>query len=223
MSKQALLPQRRERALITMVRKDVFDQWGWPEAVHHPEWKRVTLAEILQPAEQVRDELWLGPEVPVTWTRDMSIPFSADELLRPVEVGHILDGGWGCRVYVGMTPATKASSWGPAGRTHLVAQQRQGQWHARRLGAREVARIFDPEGLMEVLAADPEQQVAEFGNSGPSRMVQPYAEGLMKFLRPPMSFVPEKIGDIIDKKTVQVCRGWLAQAEVDFKSMAELK
>jgi len=60
---------------------------------------------------------------------------------------------------------------------------------------------------MEVLAADPEQQVAEFGNSGPSRMVQPYAEGLMKFLRPPMSFVPEKIGDIIDKKTVQVCRG----------------
>jgi hypothetical protein len=53
--------------------------------------------------------------------------------------------------------------------------------------------------------------------------VQPYAEGLMKFLRPPMSFVPEKIGDIIDKKTVQVCRGWLAQAEVDFKSMAEFK
>ena len=104
-----------------------------------------------------------------------------------------------------------------------MAQQRQGQWHARRLGANEVARIFDPEGLMEVLAADPEQQVAEFGNSGPSRMVQPYAEGLMKFLRPPMSFVPEKIGDIIDKKTVQVCRGWLAQAEVDFKSMAEFK
>ena len=43
------------------------------------------------------------------------------------------------------------------------------QWHARRLGAGEVARIFDPEGLMEVLAADPEQQVAEFGDSGPSR------------------------------------------------------
>ena len=125
----------------------------------------------MQPAENVRDELWLGPDVPVTWTRDMSLPFSPEELLRPVEVGHILDGGWGCRVYAGMTPATKASSWGPAGRTHLVAQQRRGQWYARRLGAEEVARIFDPDGLMKVAADDPEQQVAEFGNSGPSRMV----------------------------------------------------
>jgi hypothetical protein len=209
--------------LIVMVRRDVFEQWGWPEAVTHPEWQRVTLAEILQPAENVRDELWLGPDVPVTWTRDMSLPFSPEELLRPVEVGHILDGGWGCRVYAGMTPATKASSWGPAGRTHLVAQQRRGQWYARRLGAEEVARIFDPDGLMKVSAADPEQQVAEFGNSGPSRMVQPYAEGLVKFLRPPMSFVPEKISEIIDDKTVQVCRGWMVQAETDFREQAKQK
>ena len=70
---------------------------------------------------------------------------------------------------------------------------------------------------MKVYAADPEQQVADFGNSGPSRMLQPYAEGLVKFLRPPMSFVPEKISDIIGKNTTEVCRGWLAQAEVDFK------
>jgi hypothetical protein len=86
-----------------------------------------------------------------------------------------------------------------------------------------VARIFDPDGVMTVVAADPEQRVAEFGNSGPSRMVQPYAEGLVKFMRPPMSFVPEKMSDLIDKETVQVCRGWLAQAEVDFKHMAAQK
>ena len=74
-----------------MVRRDVFEQWGWPEVATHPEWQRVTLAEILQPAEHVRDDLWLGPDVPVTWTRDMSLPFLPEELLRPVEVGHILD------------------------------------------------------------------------------------------------------------------------------------
>ena len=76
---------------------------------------------------------------------------------------------------------------------------------------------------MKVSAADLEQQVAEFGNSGPSRMVQPYAEGLVKFLRPPMSFVPEKISEIIDDKMVQVCRGWMVQAETDFKEQAKLK
>ena len=206
-----------------MVRKDIFDEWGWPEVKEHPEWGRVTLEEVLSPAEDVAAQLWLDPrEYPVTWTADMTRDRSTEEFLRPKEVGHILEGGWGCRVYEGMVPATKASSWGPAGRTHLVAQEKAGVWRARRLSAVEIARIFDPDGVMRVMAADEEVRVAEFGNSGPTRMVLPYAEGLVDFLKPPMSFVPESMEEIIEEDTVQICRGWMQQSATDFRERAKL-
>ena len=120
-----------------------------------------------------------------------------------------------------MVPATKASSWGPAGRTHLVAQKKAGVWRARRLAAAETARIFDPDGVMRVMAEDEEVRVAEFGNSGPTRMVLPYAEGLVDFLKPPMSFLPESMEEIIEEDTVRICRGWMQQSAVDFRERAK--
>ena len=51
---------------------------------------------------------------------------------------------------------------------------------------------------------DAEQRIADFGNSGPTRMVQPYAEGLAVFLRAPVAFVPERMEDLISTDTVQV-------------------
>ena len=83
-----------------MVRQDVFDAWGWPAVQEHPEWDRITLEQILNLAEDVAAYLRLDPEeYPVTWTADMTRDRSAEEFLQPQEVGHILQGGWGCRVY----------------------------------------------------------------------------------------------------------------------------
>jgi hypothetical protein len=198
------------------VREDVYDEWGWPEATEHEEWGQVTLRDVMLPAQDVPQEAWLDEqEFPVTWTTDTEEKDTEASEVQPVEVGHILTGGWGCRVYRRAVPATKASSWGPAGRTHLVEQLLNGQRRARRLVAEEVAQIFDPTGVMQVEAEDAEQRIADFGNSGPTRMVQPYAEGLVAFLRAPVAFVPERMEDLISTDTVQVCRGWMRQVAID--------
>jgi hypothetical protein len=168
------------------------------------------------PAHEVPQEAWLDEqEFPVTWTADTEEHDEEASAVQPIEMGHILDGGWGCRVYSRAVPATKASSWGPAGRTHLVLQRLNGERRARRLVAEEAAQIFDPTGVMWVEVEDAEQRIADFGNSGPTRMVQPYAEGLVAFLRAPVAFVPERMEDLISTDTVQVCRGWMRQVATD--------
>jgi hypothetical protein len=198
-----------------MVREDVYDEWGWPGTTKHEEWEQIDLSDVMLSAQEVPQEAWLDEqEFPVTWKADADQDRETSAV-QPVEVGHILTGGWGCRVYDRAVPATKASSWGPAGRTHLVSQRLNGKRRARRLVAEEVAQIFDPTGIMRVQAEDAEQRIADFGNSGPTRMVQPYAEGLVAFLKAPVAFVPERMEDLISTDTVQVCRGWMRQVAID--------
>jgi hypothetical protein len=99
-----------------------------------------------------------------------------------------------------------------------VEQLLNGQRRARRLVAEEVAQIFDPTGVMRGEAEDAEQRIADFGNSGPTRMVQSYAEGLVAFLRAPVAFVPERMEDLISTDTVQVCRGWMRQVAIEHEA-----
>ena len=122
-----------------MVRKDVYDAWGFPTKKTRTA-PRLRLEDVLLPESEVED-LWLDEErYPITW--DEGALARQTDGSQPIEVGTILGGGWGNRVYRDMVPATKASAWGPAGRTHLISQRRDGKWAARTLHLREVARFF---------------------------------------------------------------------------------
>ena len=96
------MPTTRRRALILMVREDVYEKWGWPEGRTEKPQRR-HLQEILRDPSDV-SHLFL-PETEVTWDTEA---LRSDEL--HVVVGHIGEKeGWGTRVYKNCVPATKAS------------------------------------------------------------------------------------------------------------------
>ena len=119
----------RERVFITMVREDVFDRWGWPAVPNQSPVAPLYLSAVLKDQSRRRD-LWLNEEThPITWDEErLKQDWDGKGM---TEVGFFGDGGWGQRIYAGATPAVKASAWGPGGRTHLVAQRREGKWAAR--------------------------------------------------------------------------------------------
>ena len=195
-----------------LVRKDVFAKWGFPSVVHSAQ-PGLTLADVLMTGPVV-DSLWLDENrFPVTWDTE-ALAADTDEL-RPVVVGTILDGDWGCRVYKDMVPATKASARGPAGSTHLVAQRRGGRWAARTLHHQEVAKIF-ADTRVDVRVGHGDQGIADFGNSAPARMILPRADGLVQFTTPPSAFVPTNVDQVIAPRSVQLVRGLQALAAEDF-------
>ena len=204
------------------MRCDVHAQWGFPEEVDEG-LPRMHLADVLQPVDD-DDDVWLQEGTEVRWLDGVQRggPFGGIQELKPVVVGTVEDGGWGKRIYANMVPATKASSWGPGGRTHLVAQLRRGCWWARRLTAEEVTRMFGHPNVPLELAESGDTRIAELGNAGPCRMVRPWALGIVKFLRPPMQWCPVSIAELISDDTVRVCRGWMSQAKTDFDHMAKM-
>ena len=183
----------------------------------------MTLREVM--GEVPEDSpLWLTDGTAVEWDKsiDPDGPFTGAQAHKPVEVGSFEGGGWGRRIYANMVPATKASDWGQGGRTHMVAQKRNGVWWARRLSSQEVSRMFAHPSVQLHLAGDDERRVRELGNSGPARMVRPWALGIERFLRPPVPWCPDSMEEIVSEDTVRVCRGWMAQAATDFSHMRRM-
>ena len=192
-----------------MVREDVYEKWGWPEGRTEKPQRR-HLQEILRDPSDV-SHLFL-PETEVTWDTEA---LRSDEL--HVVVGHIGEKeGWGTRVYKNCVPATKASSWGVSGRTHLVAQRWNGIWRARTLDISEVLAIFSDDRVAIHLHDDEEVAMASMGNSGPARMVLPDADMLVRFCRPQIPVVPESIGEIVTSATVHAFRGAMHLTHQDF-------
>ena len=207
---------------MVLVRKDVHAKWGWPGWIDEG-LPVLSLSDVLEEVEN-DSELWLDEGTVVEWEAgvDPGGPFPEAQADKPVVVGSFEGGGWGRRIYANMVPATKASSWGQAGRTHAVAQMRKGKWWARRLSAKEVTRIFEHPDVTLCLASDDDARIRELGNSGPARMVRPWALGIERFLRPPSPWCPSSMDSIISRDTVRVCRGWMAQAAQDFTHMSKM-
>ena len=130
---------------------------------------------------------------------------------------------WGTRVYRHVLPATKASSFGAAGRTHLVAQRWNGEWRARTLSVLEVKAWCTSDRVRLQLPADPDAAMRALGNSGPARMVLPFADGLVKFCAPPLPIVPACVDEIVAPEVVQAFRGAMHLTHLDFQKRAELK
>ena len=202
-----------------MVRVDVFGKWGWPEKVGSPTPKRIRLEDVMLGAEDDRlSGLWLKPEDgEVRWGGKQDGPFSEDDRLQPLVVAEVGEGGWGKRVYMHMVPATKASAWGIAGMTHLVAQKKSGSWRARTLHKDELRLIFESDRVKLEFAEDPDEALSEMGNAGPVRMVQPYADGLAKWLKPPSAFVPTSMAQLVPTEAVEAIRGAMSMMASDFK------
>ena len=140
---------------------------------------RLVLQDLLQPPEEVQDLFLCRKRFPVTWDDEaLRVPVAAYGEVGNV-VGHVGPAAqWGTRVYRHVLPATKASSFGVAGRTHLVAQRFNGEWRARTLSVQEVKAWCTSARVELVLPADPETAMSALGNSGPARMVLPFADGL---------------------------------------------
>lgn len=161
----------------------------------------MTLADVMEEIQE-NSSLWLKEGTVVDWKGDVHPNGPFTDAQAPVEVGSFDGGGWGRRIYANMVPATKASDWGQGGRTHMVAQMRKGVWWARRLSAREVTKLFAHPKVHLHLAGDDDQRVRELGNSGPARMVRPWALGVERFLRPPVPWCPDTLDEIVSTDTV---------------------
>ena len=139
-------------------------------------------------------------------------------------VGHVgLAAQWGTRVYRHVLLATKASSFGVAGRTHLVAQRYNGKWRARTLSVHEVKAWCTAARRELTPPADPETAMSALGNTGPARMVLLFADGLTKYCAPPLPVVPTCVDEVVAPEAVVAFRGAMCLTHLDFQKRAEAK
>ena len=178
---------------------------------------RLVLQDLLQPPEEVQDLFLCRKRFPVTWDDEaLRVPVAAYGEVGNV-VGHVGPAAqWGTRVYRHVLPATKASSFGVAGRTHLVAQRFNGEWRARTLSVQEVKAWCTSARVELVLPADPETAMSALGNSGPARMVLPFADGLTKYCAPPLPVVPASVHEVVAPEAVVAFRGAMCLTHRDF-------
>ena len=185
---------------------------------------RLVLQDLLQPPEEVQDLFLCRKRFPVTWDDEaLRVPVAAYGEVGNV-VGHVGPAAqWGTRVYRHVLPATKASSFGVAGRTHLVAQRFNGEWRARTLSVQEVKAWCTSARVELTLPADPETAMSALGNSGPARMVLPFADGLTKYCAPPLPVVPACVDEVVAPEAVVAFRGAMCLTHRDFHHRAKHK
>ena len=185
---------------------------------------RLVLQDLLQPPEEVQELFLCKKRFPVTWDEEaLQVPVATYGEVGNV-VGHVgLAAQWGTRVYRHVLPATKASSFGVAGRTHLVAQRYNGEWRARTLSVQEVKAWCTSARVELTLPADPETAMSALGNSGPARMVLPFADGLTKYCAPPLPVVPACVDEVVAPEAVIAFRGAMCLTHLDFQKRAEAK
>jgi len=202
----------------------VFEKWGWPPVVFDKAQPRLVLQDLLQPPEEVQELFLCKKRFPVTWDEEaLQAPVATYGEVGNV-VGHVgLAAQWGTRVYRHVLPATKASSFGVAGRTHLVAQRYNGEWRARTLSVHEVKAWCTSARVELTLPADPETAMSALGNSGPARMVLPFADGLTKYCAPPLPVVPACVDEVVAPEAVIAFRGAMCLTHLDFQKRAEAK
>lgn len=202
----------------------MFEKWGWPPVVFDKDQPRLVLQDLLQPPEEVQELFLCKKRFPVTWDEEaLQVPVATYGEVGNV-VGHVgLAAQWGTRVYRHVLPATKASSFGVAGRTHLVAQRYNGEWRARTLSVHEVKAWCTSARVELTLPADPETAMSALGNSGPARMVLPFADGLTKYCAPPLPVVPACVDEVVAPEAVVAFRGAMCLTHLDFQKRAEAK
>ena len=202
----------------------MFEKWGWPPVVFDKAQPRLVLQDLLQPPEEVQELFLCKKRFPVTWDEEaLQVPVATYGEVGNV-VGHVgLAAQWGTRVYRHVLPATKASSFGVAGRTHLVAQRYNGEWRARTLSVHEVKAWCTSARVELTLPADPETAMSALGNSGPARMVLPFADGLTKYCAPPLPVVPACVDEVVAPEAVVASRGAMCLTHLDFQKRAEAK
>ena len=202
----------------------MFEKWGWPPVVFDKDQPRLVLQDLLQPPGEVQELFLCKKRFPVTWDEEaLLVPVATYGEVGNV-VGHVgLAAQWGTRVYRHVLPATKASSFGVAGRTHLVAQRYNGEWRARTLSVHEVKAWCTSARVELTLPADPETAMSALGNSGPARMVLPFADGLTKYCAPPLPVVPACVDEVVAPEAVVAFRGAMCLTHLDFQKRAEAK
>ena len=134
------------------------------------------------------------------------------------KVGTLEGSGPGLSVFRSRIPAVKASSFGPGGRSYLVAQREtSGEWIVRNLHASEEVRLFSHPEVPMFWGTDAEEASTRRGNSGPAPMMLPIMKGLVEHCRPAVSSVPADIDDIISPSDIAAFRGHMHSGYEDYK------
>jgi len=207
---------------MVLVRRDVHEQWGGPTGVDEG-LAPLSLDQVLRSVPDM-SPAWLPTGTHVRWSTATPPGSTVDPTSTdPVVVGEVGEGGWGNRIYMHAIPTARASSWDVDGQSQLVAQRRRGVWWARTLLREEVEHIYSHPAVTLTLAAHDGRAVGELGRAGPLRVVRPWAVGMVRFLRPPLQWCPVRLQELISDSERAVCRGWMVQAQNDFKHMKHLR
>ena len=171
------IPETRKRVMLLAIRKDLYAKVGAPPPLRVPRSVRHrSLEDIMLPPAQVSHyfeahKLWANVTGSVAvWKADWQDKLKLALPGQPFTVLRYGQGNYGYTAFANATPATKHSSFGPGGNTHLVVQQdAAGVWAPRNLSPVEMKLKFDGD-LYDVphpAPVDHPDLMAILGNSCP--------------------------------------------------------
>ena len=215
----AFSPLAKTILSLSLTRLDVAESWGH---LH-------VSAPLPSPR---RWPLTLPPDLPqhlfidqrkvhFTWTRDPDSVSADQPHDKPVQVAWAKSNTCGNRVYVLISPAVKASTFGVGGNSHLIAQKDpQGKWQVRKLSLPEIVAETAPAHLPIVLPAAPLKAIAALATTTPLYAAAHTAKGISGFLAPALPSLPTDIAEVISPQHVQIFRANLNRMHHDLTHMA---
>ena len=205
---------------ISFTRLDVADSWGIlhvPVPAVSPQRWPLSLPPNL-PAHLFIDQ----QRVQFTWILDPdSIP-ADHKCERPIQVAWAKSNTCGNRVYILMSPAVKASTFGVGGNTHLIAQRdATGKWHVRKLFLPEITASLVPSDMGISLPHSPLKAIAALATATPFCAAASAASAILSFLRPALPRLPRQVSELISPQHVQVFRANLNRMHEDLVKMTD--
>ena len=205
---------------ISFTRLDVANSWG--------------LLHV--PAPAVSPQRWplsLPPNLPLhlfidqqrvhfTWIMDPNLISADHACVRPIQVAWAKSNTCGNRVYVLMSPAVKASTFGVGGNTHLIAQRDPtGNWHVRKLFLPEITACLVPSDFEISLPHSPLKAIAALATATPFSAAASAVSGISDFLKPALPRLPTQVSELISPQHVQVFRANMNRMHGDLVKMAD--
>ena len=157
----------------------------------------------------------------LTWILDPNSIAPLHSCDRPIQVAWAKSNTCGNRVYVQVSPAVKASTFGVGGNTHLIAQRDSvGKWHVRKLSLREIVAQVAPPDVRLSLPQSPLKALAALATTTPFHAAASAASMISAFLKPALHRLPSDIYDLISPQHVQVFRANLNRMHDDLAKMS---
>jgi hypothetical protein len=220
-------PVDTERAIVFLVRDDLADKWGMPKPPSMGgQASAVLLDDILLPADDVT-HLWLQQEV--TWSCNPELPAPPNLDGKAWKVGMVgSSSSTDNKVFRFTVPASKLSSSGPGGWSHLIAQKSIGlnRWIVRPMATQELRRLYLPTPALPVrptsseMCWDPSES-ADGARAVPGNMMRAIVQSVVAFCQPITRFRPRSLEDV--GLTAQVVKQWQGSMRTGYQDHMRMR